>query len=133
VAEGAAAGLRVHDAGIERVALGVGGRDRGRVGDGARADVAERVAEPFVERLEEVEVDAAAGLVGRREAADDPGRAVAHGRASGWWRRARVCVCVSAAPRGKSAAQPQCPSPRAPGGRQHEQADAGGARREAVP
>jgi len=41
------------------------------------------VAEPFVERLEEVEVDAAAGLVGRREAADDPGRAVAHGRAGG--------------------------------------------------
>jgi hypothetical protein len=36
------------------------------------------VAEPFVERLEEVEVDA--GLVGRREAADDPGRAVTHGR-----------------------------------------------------
>lgn len=43
--------------------------------------------------------------------------------------RARAGVCVSA-PRGKSA--PQCPSPRAPGGRQHEQADAG-ARREAVP
>jgi hypothetical protein len=84
------------------------------------------VAEPFVERLEEVEVDAA-GLVGRREAADDPGRAVAHG---GRLAASSAARASASALRGESA--PQCPSPRAPGGRQHEQAEAG-ARREAIP
>lgn len=114
MAEGPAAGLRVHDAGIERVALGVGGRDRGRVGDGARADVAEGVAEPFVERLEEVEVDAAAGLVGRREAADDPGRAVAHGRlAAGGAARARWRLRLST-PREERAPMPVAEGPGRP-------------------
>jgi hypothetical protein len=49
-----------------------------RVSELHRKEV-EGVAEPFVERLEEVEVDAA-GLVGRREAADDASVHVAGGR-----------------------------------------------------
>lgn len=51
--------------------------------------------------------------------------------AGGWRLAASSAARASAsAPRGESA--PQCPSPRAPGGRQHEQAEAG-ARREAIP
>lgn len=50
--------------------------------------------------------------------------------------RARGCCCYCCCGRGGSAPRresaPQCPSPRAPCARQHEQADAG-ARRDAVP